>query len=419
MTLAERGAVIDRAVELLKKRSEELIQLVVTDLGNSRANAERLHQVTIGLWQYYADLARTHSLDIVEETPTGQVMIRREPVGTVLAVVPWNGPVILSSLKLVPALLAGCSVIMKPAPETPLAPLVIADVLAEAGVPEGVVSILPGGRELGEHLVAHPGIDMISFTGGTVAGKAVMTTAAQRLARVTLELGGKSAAIVLDDAEPAEIVPVLAWGMLAQSGQVCTSITRVLVSEERHDEWVAALRDLFDAQVVGDPSSPATTFGPLCSQAQLDRVRTHVAHAIEDGGVIVSGGEVPADAGEGFYLAPTLVDGVTPEMRLAREEVFGPVFAVMTYTDVEDAVRIANDSDFGLSGAVMTKDIDAGIEIAKRIRTGTFSVNNFGASLMHPFGGYKNSGIGREGGVEGLHSFTELKQIRIPAGATF
>jgi aldehyde dehydrogenase (NAD+) len=144
-----------------------------------------------------------------------------------------------------------------------------------------------------------------------------------------------------------------------------------------------------------------------------------VAHAIEDGGVIVSGGEVPADAGEGFYLAPTLVDGVTPEMRLAREEVFGPVFAVMTYTDVEDAVRIANDSDFGLSGAVMTKDIDAGIEIAKRIRTGTFSVNNFGASLMHPFGGYKNSGIGREGGVEGLHSFTELKQIRIPAGATF
>jgi aldehyde dehydrogenase (NAD+) len=418
-TLAERGAVLDRAVEILEKRSEQLVELLVTDLGNARAVADRINGVAISVWRYYADLARTISLETVEETPTGPVMLRREPVGVVLAVVPWNGPVILASLKLVPALLAGCSVVVKPAPETPLSAFVLADVLAEAGLPEGVLSVLPGGRGLGAHLVAHPDVDMVSFTGGSVAGKAVMASASQHLARTTLELGGKSAAIILDDIEPADVLPVLAGGMLSQSGQVCTSITRVLVSRTRHDEWVSAIKDLFEAQVVGDPSNRDTTFGPLCSLPQQQRVLGHIEAAIEDGATIVTGGTVPADAGTGFFVLPTLVADVTPDMRLAREEVFGPVFAVMTYEDVEDAVRIANDSDYGLSGAVMTSDISLGVEIGKRIRTGTFNVNNFGASLMFPFGGYKQSGIGREGGVEGLYTFTELKQIRIPAGATF
>jgi betaine-aldehyde dehydrogenase len=417
MSPAERGVVLDRAVALLEERSDELVDLIIRDLGSARASATHVHNAAIGVWRYYAERARTVRFEEVQKAPTGaEVLLCKEPVGTVLAVVPWNGPVVLASLKLVPALLAGCSVVMKPAPETPLGPLVVADILAEAGVPEGVVSILPGGRELGESLTANPGIDMISFTGGTIAGKAVMAAASEHLSRITLELGGKSAAVVLDDIEPADAIPVLTGGMLNQSGQVCTSLTRILVSEARHDEWRDALVRLFESQVIGDPSDPATTFGPLSSAAHQQRVLEHIERAKADGGVIVTGGKVPADAEEGYFVEPTLVDGVTTDMRLAQEEVFGPVFALMTYRDVDDAVRIANDSDYGLSGAVMTNDIALGVEIGRRIRTGTFSVNGFGALLSHPFGGYKQSGIGREGGEAGLDSFLELKQIRVPVG---
>jgi aldehyde dehydrogenase (NAD+) len=418
MTPQERGRILERATELMEERSEELVDLVVSDLGTARGAATYVHGSALDVWRRYAEMAKTVEFEWQEETPTGQpILLRKEPVGTVLAVVPWNGPVVLASLKLVPALLAGCSVIMKPAPETPLAPLVLGDILSEAGVPEGVVSILPGGRDLGEQLLADPGVDMVSFTGGTESGKNVMATAAQNITRVTLELGGKSAAIILDDIDPAEVIPILASGMLFQSGQVCTALSRIIVSENRHAEWREALKNLFESQVIGDPEDPSATFGPLASQNQKDRVLAHIERAKSDGAVLVTGGGVPDGDAKGYFVEPTLFDGVTSEMSLAQEEVFGPVFALMTYRDVDDAIAIANDSQFGLSGAVMTNDISLGVEIGRRIRTGTFSVNGFGAKLTHPFGGFKMSGIGREGGEAGLDTFVELKQIALPVGA--
>ena len=415
LDIAERGKVLARVADLLDEHRDQFIEYVVRDLGSARSFASFVHDVSIGIWRDYARRGDEVELEVAETNPDGRtVLLRKEPVGTVLAVVPWNGPIVLTSLKLAPALLAGCSVVVKPAPETPLAPLLLADILAEAGVPEGVVSILPGGRELGEALQAQPGLDMVSFTGGTEAGKAVMAVAAKNLQRMTLELGGKSAAIVLDDIEPEDVMPALAAGMLGGSGQVCTALTRVLVSKERHDVWRDALKGLFESQAIGDPDDEATTFGPLASQAQMTRVLARIRDAEDDGGVIVTGGG--ALDRPGYFVEPTLVDGVTTEMRLAQEEVFGPVFALMVYEDVEDAIRIANDSQFGLSGAVMTNDVAAGVEIGRRIRTGTFSVNGFGADLSFPFGGYKQSGMGREGGAAGLDSFLELKQIALPAG---
>jgi aldehyde dehydrogenase (NAD+) len=418
MTAQERGEILARATKLIEERSDDLIDLVVSDLGTARATATYVHGSALDVWHRYVEMAKTAQFEWREETPSGQPMVmRKEPVGTVLAVVPWNGPVVLASLKLVPALLAGCSVIMKPAPETPLAPLVLADILSQAGVPDGVVSILPGGRELGEQLLNDPGIDMVSFTGGTESGKNVMASAAQNITRVTLELGGKSAAIVLDDIDPDQVIPILTSGMLFQSGQNCTALSRIIVSESRHAEWREALKNMFEAQVIGDPEDPSATFGPLASQSQKDRVLAHIERAKSEGAELVTGGGEPAGISQGYFVEPTLFDGVTPEMSLAQEEVFGPVFALMTYRDLDDAIDIANNSQFGLSGAIMTTDIEVGLEVGRRIRTGTFSVNGFGAKLTHPFGGFKMSGIGREGGEAGLNTFLELKQIALPVDA--
>ena len=418
MTLAERGKILRRAIELIDKHRDELIETVVTDLGAPRAYAAFVHDIGVEIWTEYADLADTLSVESVGQGADGRrVLVRKEPVGVVLAVVPWNGPFILTSLKLVPALLAGCSVIVKPAPETPFASLILADILKEVGVPDGVISFLPGGRDLGEHLLNDPRVDMVSFTGGTESGKSVMAAAAKNLTRVTLELGGKSAAIVLDDIDPVDALPALAAGMLSQSGQVCTTLSRIITSHARHDEWRDALAEMFESQVIGDPDNVETTFGPLASRLQKERVLTHIERAKQEGGIIVTGGTVPEGLEDGYFVEPTLVDGVTPSMSLAQQEVFGPVYALMTYEDVDDAIRIANDSDFGLSGAVMTNDINAGVEIGKRIRTGTFSVNGFGGHMSFPFGGYKQSGMGREGGVAGLEEFFETKQIAVPAGS--
>jgi betaine-aldehyde dehydrogenase len=266
-------------------------------------------------------------------------------------------------------------------------------------------------------MVRHADVDKVTFTGSTATGRRIMALCSARIANVTLELGGKSAAIILDDAEPADVVPLLMQGSIMSSGQVCTALTRVLVSERRHAEWVDALAAMMRSAKVGDPNEPDTLIGPLVSSRQRDRVEEYIAAGREEGARVVVGGRRPEGLDRGYFVEPTLFDGVQPWMRIAQEEIFGPVVSILTYRDVDEAVRIANDSIYGLSGAVFTQDIQRGYAIARRLRSGTANVNSFGACLTQPFGGCKQSGLGREGGHEGLDQFFELKQIQIPADA--
>jgi betaine-aldehyde dehydrogenase len=365
---------------------------------------------------YYASLAQTFAFEELRSGLMGPALVRREAVGVVAAIVPWNVPLFTAMLKIAPALAAGCTVVLKPAPETPLDAYLLAECLDEAGIPPGVVNIVIAGREVGEHLVTHPDIDKIAFTGSTVAGKRIGALAGERLRRVTLELGGKSAAIILDDADLATTVPALLGASFMNNGQACVAQTRVLAPRDRYTEVVDALCEFAAKQVVGDPLDPATEIGPLVAERQRDRVEGYIATAQKEGGKVATGGGRPAHLSTGWYVEPTVFVDVEPGSTLAQEEVFGPVVAVIPYDSPDDAVEIANNSEYGLSGSVFTTDVAAGIDIARRVRTGTYTINGFTLDFGAPFGGYKNSGIGRELGPEGLAAYLELKAINLPAG---
>ncbi|HMG27020.1 MAG TPA: aldehyde dehydrogenase [Acidimicrobiia bacterium] len=357
-----------------------------------------------------------------EETRQGvlgsDVVVRREPVGVVGAIVPWNVPQFVTMSKLAPALIAGCTIVIKPSPETPLDGFLMADILNEAGIPKGVVSVIPAGREVGEHLVRHPGVDKIAFTGSTAAGRRIASICGEQLKRVSLELGGKSAAIILDDADLAATIQGLKFASLMNNGQACVAQTRILASRDRHDEVVEALSDMVGALAVGDPQDEATEVGPLVAERQQERVEKYIALGQEEGAkVAVGGGGRPSGLDKGWYVRPTVFSSVDNSMRIAREEIFGPVLAVIPYDDPEDAVRLANDSEYGLAGSVWTSDVDRGLDIARRVRAGTYGVNQYTMDFVAPFGGYKASGIGREFGIEGLTHYIELKSIVPPAGA--
>jgi aldehyde dehydrogenase (NAD+) len=346
------------------------------------------------------------------------VIVRREPAGVVGAIVPWNVPQFVIMSKLAPALIAGCTIVVKPSPETPLDAFLMADLLNEAGIPKGVVSVIPAGREVGEHLVRHPGVDKIAFTGSTAAGRRIASICGEQLKRVSLELGGKSAAIILDDADLAATVEGLKFASLMNNGQACVAQTRILASRDRYDEVVDAVSGMVGALAVGDPQDEATEVGPLVAERQQERVEKYIAVGQEEGAKVAVGGNGrPSGLEKGWYVKPTVFSGVDNSMRIAREEIFGPVLAVIPYDDTEDAVRIANDSEYGLAGSVWTGDIDQGLDIARRVRTGTYGVNQYTMDFIAPFGGYKGSGLGREFGVEGLSHYVELKSIVPPAGA--
>ena len=346
------------------------------------------------------------------------VIVRREPAGVVGAIVPWNVPQFVIMSKLAPALIAGCTIVIKPSPETPLDAFLMADLLNEAGIPKGVVSVIPAGREVGEHIVRHPGIDKIAFTGSTAAGRRIASICGEQLKRISLELGGKSAAIILDDADLAATMEGLKFASLMNNGQACVAQTRILASRGRYDEVVDALSGMVGALAVGDPHDEATEVGPLVAERQQERVEKYIAVGQEEGAKVVVGGNGrPSGLEKGWYVKPTVFSGVDNSMRIAREEIFGPVLAVIPYDDQDDAVRIANDSDYGLAGSVWTGDIDQGLDIARRVRTGTYGVNQYTMDFIAPFGGYKGSGLGREFGVEGLSHYVELKSIVPPAGA--
>ncbi len=347
----------------------------------------------------------------------GDVIVRSEPVGVVAGIVPWNVPQFVTMSKLAPALLAGCTIIVKPAPETPLDAFLMAELLEEAGIPKGVVSVLPAGREVGEHLVKHPGIDKVAFTGSTAAGRRIAAICGEQLKRVSLELGGKSAAIILDDADLAATMEGLKFASFMNNGQACVAQTRILASRKNYANVVDAVGQLAGSLQVGDPMQPTTEVGPLVAERQQERVQKYIALGQEEGAKIVVGGsEMPKGIDRGWYVQPTVFADVSNDMRIAREEIFGPVVAVIPFDDVDDAIRIANDSEYGLAGSVWTSDTDTGFDVARRVRTGTYGINQYTMDFVAPFGGYKASGIGREFGKEGLEHYLELKSIVAPGG---
>jgi len=346
----------------------------------------------------------------------GPALVRREPVGVAGCIVPWNVPFFVTILKLAPAMAAGATVVLKPAPETPLDAIILADAIRAAEVPAGVINIVPAGREVGEHLVRHPGVDKIAFTGSTVAGRRIASLCGEQLKRVTLELGGKSAAIILDDADLAATMGGLLPAMIMNNGQACVAQTRVLAPRARYREVVDALVDAMKQAPVGDPMDPMTMVGPLVAARQRDRVEGYIALGKKEGARCVLGGGRPAGQAKGWYVEPTVFADVTNQMKIAREEIFGPVVAVIPYESEADALRIANDSDYGLSGSVWTADADHGLAVAKQVRTGTYTVNGFAMEFSAPFGGYKCSGVGRELGPEGLEAYLERKTINLPMG---
>lgn len=414
---AERIAAVRRLAECYGERRTQMAELITSELGAPISFAHRA-QVAMpwSMITAFCDLAESYPWREARPGRYGSdIHVLHEPVGVAAAVVPWNMPQFLIITKLVPALLAGCSVIVKPAPETPLNALLLAELIAEADLPPGVVSVLPGGRELSEYLVRHAGVDKVSFTGSTGAGKAVAAACATDLRRVSLELGGKSAAIALDDADPAAVAAAVRSASLSNSGQICNALTRVLVPSQRAGDFTDALAAEVAGLVVGDPWDDATQVGPLVAQRQQERVRDYIDVGQREGARLVVGGTVmPDGVDRGWYVRPTLFADADNSMRIAREEIFGPVLTVIPYADEDEAVSIANDSDYGLAGSVFTDDADRGVRIAERIRTGTFGVNQgYTMDPFAPFGGVKASGYGRELGREGIDGYTDTKSIAV------
>lgn len=409
----ERAEYLRKLAVALEPRLPELAKAWIDQVGALASVAPFVVGAGKFWFDYYADLAATYPFEESHKPfdGVGSAHVVREAVGVVAAIAPWNNPFGIVTGKLAPALLAGCTVVMKPAPETPIEAYIIAEAVEQVGFPAGVVNLVTSHREAADYLVRHPGIDKVSFTGSVVAGRRIGSVCGDRLARYTLELGGKSAAIVLDDAEIAVAAKTLATTIATSAGQVCATLSRVIVSKRRHDELVEALKVEMEALRVGDPYDANAQMGPMAMQRQRGRVEDYIAVGQREGARLVTGGGRPAHLPTGYYLEPTLFTGVQSKMRISQEEIFGPVLAVLSYDDEEEAVRIANDSPFGLYGAVFTNDRERAYRIARGVRTGTFSQNLFRFDPTLPFGGFKHSGVGREGGIYGLEGYTELKSV--------
>jgi betaine-aldehyde dehydrogenase len=421
MTPAERGEILAKVGAQVMAEMNEMAEIITSEMG-SPISFSTMGQVLAPsmVFSYYADLASTFAFD---ELRTGllnpNMLVSKEPVGVVGAIAPWNVPLFIAAAKLAPSLAAGCTVVYKPAPETPFDTFRLAEIFADAGLPKGVLSVIPAGREVGEHLVTHPGVDKISFTGSGVGGKRIGGLCGERLKRCTLELGGKSAAIILDDADVGATIPALLPNAIMNNGQACIAQTRILAPRARYDEVVDALVASVAALAVGDPLDPATEIGPVVAERQRARIEGYLESGREEGATVAVGGSRPSGMAKGWYVEPTVFSNVDNKMRIAQEEIFGPVLVVIPYDGDEQAVEIANDSNYGLCGSVWTGDNDRGLGIARQVRTGTYMVNgSVPIDFATPFGGFKESGVGREFGPEGLESFLEKKSIALPDGYT-
>ncbi|CQD17672.1 aldehyde dehydrogenase [Mycobacterium lentiflavum] len=412
---AERAEAMRAMATSLQARGKEIAALVSRENGMPR----RLSLGANGFFpsialNYYAGLAEHVDDEDLRPGALSHVSVRREPIGVVAAVVPWNYPMGLAAMKIAPALAAGCSVVLKPPPETALDAFAWADAALQAGLPAGVLNVIPGGRDAGAALVAHPDVDKVAFTGSTAAGRAIGEICGRLLRPVTLELGGKSAAIISDDAELDAFVAALPDICLPNNGQTCHATTRILAPASRYAEIVDAVTDAVRALQVGDPLDKTTQVGPLVSAAQRSRVLGYIETGKSGGARLTTGGGVPADHSLGWFVEPTVFADVDNAMTVARDEIFGPVLCVLPYADDDEAIAIANDSDYGLGGTVWTADPERGTALASRMRTGSVGINHYALDVVGPFGGVKASGLGRELGPEGLAPYLALKSVYRP-----
>lgn len=419
MPISERAAVLGRIAGHLRERGPAIARLISDEMGAPMGRLGRAPGAPADMIERVAALAVETGDSHPRRGLLGEALVRHEPVGVVAAITPWNGPLTLLLMKFAPALAMGCTMVAKPSPEAPLDAFVLADACEAAGLPPGVFNLVPGGREAGEHLVSHPGIDKVAFTGSTAAGRRIAEICGRDLRRCALELGGKSAAVALDDADPGLVASLaVPFGLAFNNGQACAALTRILVPRSRQAEFVAAMEAEMARLVVGDPADPATHVGPVVAERQRRRIEGLIESGSGEGARLVVGGRRPA-FDKGWFVAPTLFADAHNDMAIAREEIFGPVGVVIPYDDGDDeAIAIANDTPYGLAGAVFSADDERAYEAARRVRAGTMGVNSFAIDPALPFGGFKASGMGRENGIEGLLAFTETKVILgAPPGA--
>ncbi|WP_123024364.1 aldehyde dehydrogenase [Mycolicibacterium stellerae] len=412
LPVTERTRYLQRAGELYADRAGELADLITAEMG-SPITFSRNAQGPIAqhILAYFTALGGRFDTEVNRTELSLPATVIRDPVGVVAAIAPWNYPQALLLMKIAPALVAGCTVVAKPSPETAIDGLVLAEIFDAAGLPPGVLNVVPGDREAGEHLISHRDVDRVSFTGSTQAGRRVAEICGRDLRRCTLELGGKSAALILDDADVGATMEGLRDGAFRNSGQTCTNQTRILVPRSRIDEFTDAICDMVSSLVVGDPFDPNTEIGPLVSERQRERVEGYVSVGQDEGAKLAVGGGRPVDLDVGWYVEPVVFTGVDNAMRIAREEIFGPVVCVIPYDGDAEGLAITNDSEYGLAASVWSTDDQRALGVAKRMRTGMVLINGVGGSFDAPFGGFRQSGIGRECGIEGLLAYTEPKQV--------
>ena len=417
LTHAERAEHLRAMADKLQARAPDYSEMWPRESGILHSIAQSSEAGAPTTLRFYADLANDYPFEEPFTPGPSRVkggrfgLLVREPVGVVGAIIPWNAPLALIVIKIAPALLAGCTVIVKVSPEAPGAGYLVAEIAEEVGLPRGVVNVITADREVSELLVRDHRVDKIAFTGSTAAGRRIGSICGDRIARCTLELGGKSAAVILDDADIGKAATTLAGGECFLSGQVCASLTRIVVPRNRHDEFAEALADAFSTVRVGDPFDPATQMGPLAMERQRDRVEHYIARGIEQGATLVTGGGRPKHLRRGYYIEPTVFSGVDNKHVIAQEEIFGPVLSVIAADNEEHAIDIANDTIYGLNAAVFTPDVTRARDIAGKLRSGTVGHNNMRVDMSTAFGGFKQSGIGREGGREGLLPYLETKTL--------